>query len=490
MNLAELQKVHAHQTWAFGLLPPTLNLLNLLIASAVIATGAWLWGGAVAGLLGFLPVYAESIACVLGVTFVNFWFSKEIQTTILNIKESLSGRRYQNENINLRKTFKMTNDVVNRYFRRLYGDKHVDLVMGRLGAFEAKDQGYKFVGVTGRNGANSIYAISQTVLDKQSTMKPKHIAVWLIKEQIKSYYNRGWSNFFISMFEALSSTLTSLQESPSFIPKMIGLIASPLQFLLLLPKLIRRAHEYEAWREVVRMGYGFEAIEHLDIKGDRNRAQDVEPWVAIKRKMKQFAKRKPYTGWFASILSPITNWMDRFLEKNEWAFDDKSDWRLFSVANVIFLNIGRWVKELFADSPSGFNIKEVLKNDIEGYKQANDALKKELKDIYSSNKSKTQQKRLETRAVNKYKTALEQIKVRERQKQSENAPAKGSTKVLHRKYFDQENVENQAANAPRTNNPGFAPGYQAARRRMSDRQAQQHQPSNRSSARHRVRFAV
>lgn len=418
LSLADLNKVHAHSSWAYGLLPPTLNILNLLFASVAIASGLWIYNGAIAGLLGFLPVYAQTLAGILGLTAANFWFSREIQTIVLNVKEAESGNKFDNNNINLRKTFKFTNKLVNNYFSKIFKEKHKDLKLGRLGVFEAKDQGYKFVGAPGRDAGNSIYVISQAVLDKHSKMLPKHIAVWMLKEQVKAYYHRGWSNLIVSMFESWANTLSSLQASDSFLNKCLWLLASPLQFFLLLPKMVKRSHDYDAWKQVAQMGFGFEAIQHLDIKSNRNRNTRLKPWKMFSRKAKQFSKRTPYNGWFAGILRPAINWIDRFLEKNEWAWDDKSDWRLLSVVNAIFLNVGRWVQELFADAPSGYNVKEVLKDEIEGYRQAESELKAALRQAYKLSNG-PELKKAKKEAITQYQKVMDAIEKRERAKQNE-----------------------------------------------------------------------
>jgi hypothetical protein len=416
MRLSELHRVHAQNTWAYGLLPPTLNILSLLLASGVIASGAWLYTGTVAGLLGFLPVYAETVACMVGLTFANFWFSREIQTIILSIKEAESGITFANHDLNLRKAMKFQNRIINTFYKSIYKDKHSDLNIGRVGSFEPKDQGLKFVGVPGRNAGNSVYAISQAALNKNSQLHPRLIAAWMLKEQVKSYHSRGWSNLFVSLFESITNTLNSLQESEIFMHKFVWLLASPLQFFLLLPKMVKRGHEYEAWRELINMGYGLEAIEFLDIKSNPNRFGRAEPWVMIERREKRFAKREPYNGWFAFILRPFANWADSFLEKNEWAWDDKSDWRIFSVFGVVFLNIGRWVQELFADSPSGFNIKECLKKEIPDYKEVEGALKNEIKAALKI-KNPIERKAAKDKAIENYKRDMAKVKQKQYDRQ-------------------------------------------------------------------------
>ena len=405
----QLHQVHAHSSKIYGLLPPLTNLLYLVLAAGAIATGTWLWGGIVTAALTALPSSIGAISAVLGVTLMNFWFARELQTWILNLKEVEPTTDFANDGINLRSVFKLTNHIVNAHYAKQYGSRHVNLAVGRLGVFEAKDQGHKLVGVQGRNGANAVYAISQKVLDKDSAMKPKHIAVWLLKEQIKSYHNRGWAGLLVSIFESLNSTISSLQVSNSMLNRLLWLATTPLQLVLLVPKLIKRSHEFDAWRETIKMGYGFEAIEHLDIKSNRNRVTRPEPWEIIRRKAKHFAKRKPYNGFMAFIIRPITNRIDSYLEKNEWAYDDKNDWRLTTLANALFLNFGRWVQELFAETPNGYNIKEVLKNDIPGLSAANKTLKDELVAAYGKPAEKDR-KRAETKAIDNYKTRYEQIK--------------------------------------------------------------------------------
>lgn len=86
-----------------GFLPPLKSIVMLLLMSAALATGAWLWAGIFSYSVAFVPLLGEALGGVLILGTLNFLFSREINRLLLAVREFLPGKPEQlGQNVDMR----------------------------------------------------------------------------------------------------------------------------------------------------------------------------------------------------------------------------------------------------------------------------------------------------------------------------------------------------------------------------------------------------
>ncbi|MCS5712630.1 hypothetical protein [Candidatus Berkiella aquae] len=347
----------------YGLLPNFSTMLALLVASAAIAGGLWVWSFGLAFTAAFLPLFAKTVAAVVGMTALNFWFSREINTFMFSTREVRENFKFDEHNpTDLRKLVNQVRCEVNAHFKKVYGDKHQDIPMPRLLTFT--DHHFKMVTVEGRNPGKAAILFSSGALNSHDTnLNQRHMAALVAMQLVKIYHRRSLGGTLVGMGLDLVNTLENARSGNLFY-RVIGFLIWPLQFFLLLQRAIKRSYEYDAALTVVDMGRGMDLIDAIDFK--------VCPVLFEKPTYRRLAedqaskKRSEYNGPFASWVRWFTNWID----KQEYAGDDKTGWRILSAIDAIVRELGFFINELFDPNPRSTNLKTPMRQAIPGYEQA------------------------------------------------------------------------------------------------------------------------
>lgn len=361
-----------------GLLPNFYTLFTLLAVSAAIAGGLWMWSFGLAFSAAFLPLYAKTTLAVIGMTAVNFWFSREINTFMFATREVREGFKFDEHNpTDLRKLVNQVRCELNAHFKKVYGDAHQDIPMPRLLTFT--DHHFKIVTVEGRNPGKAALLFSSGSLNSHDTrLNQRHMAALVAMEMVKIYHRRSVSGTIARMGLDLINTLENAAKSANLFFRVVSFLIWPLQFFLILQRAIKRSYEYDAALKVVDMGRGMDLIDAIDFK--------VCPVLFDKPTFGRLTddqnakKRKPYDGYFASVIRWFTDWAD----KQEYAGDDKTGWRILSAIDACVREFGFWVNEIFEEKPRSTNLKGPMRDALPGYVQAKN--QSDLDKLYESDR--------------------------------------------------------------------------------------------------------
>lgn len=337
-----------------GIIPPVKTILALLLTSVVIACGMWLLigAGSAAAALGY-----SSLGVFL-VAGVNFWFGREINTFMLSTREVREKFEFSKKDnaTNLRELVEEVRDELNIYFRKEYGDQHVDLPMPRLLTFT--DHHFKIITVEGRNPGKAALFFSTGVMNFHDTNLTHNELKALIQvELVKIYMRRGIARTIVGMGTDFYTTLDNFL-SGNILAKVLGILAGRLQFFALVERSIKRSYEYEAAEIVVKCGRGVDLVSAID--------RTVHPFLEKKPTYKELRidqqekKRPPYNGWLQFIFKPIADWID----DEEYAEDDKTGYRFFSFFDILVRELGYLIKELWSPTPRATRLKDYLKEII------------------------------------------------------------------------------------------------------------------------------
>jgi len=346
-----------------GLLPNLSTIIALLVMSAAIAGGLWAWSFGLAFTAAFLPLYLKTTLAVVGMTAVNFWFSREINTFMFSTREVRENFKFDDHNpMDLRKLVNQVRCEVNAHFKKVYGDAHQDIPMPRLLTFT--DHHFKIVNVEGRNPGKAAILFSSGALNSHDTrLNQRHMAALVAMEMVKIYHRRSLGGTIVGMGLDLVSTLENARSANLFY-RVLGFLIWPLQLFLLIHRAIKRSYEYDAALKVVDMGRGMDLVDAIDLK--------VCPTLFDKPTYRRLAedqaakKRQPYNGYFASVVRWFTDWAD----KQEYAGDDKTGWRVLSAVDACVREFGFFINELFDPKPRSTNLKTPMRQALEGYEKA------------------------------------------------------------------------------------------------------------------------
>ncbi len=364
-NFANLAAISTpRSTRLGGILPPLKTLLALLLVATAIATGAWLWtgfwAGAMAGATSYLPLLGESILGVLGLSVVNYWFSREINTAMLSTREARAPFIYSRK-VNPTNLTKLVNHLrieVNEHFRKIYGAKHRDIPMPRLLTYSKVDIE---ISSDGRNPGRAGIFFSSGVFDyRRNNLDQRQLAALIEMELVKIYLRRGVSRTVVGMGASLANTLQNLNNSDFFLYRMLGILTGPLQFILLLERSINRSYEYEASAHVVACGRGIDLMNGID-KKVCNTLETVETGAELKADQNIY-KRAPYNGFMKALIKPFADWID----ENECAGDDKTGYRILSLPDIFVREGIFYFNELWKKEPRATNLKNYLRTIIKG----------------------------------------------------------------------------------------------------------------------------
>lgn len=373
LNFLFLSQISTGRTRRWKVFPPLVTLVTLLLLSLVSAMSLWLWGTFWS--TGFLSLFESSFLGVIGFAFVNFWFNREITTFMLGSREI--GKNFKFAKVSVRDErgvkrkiplhlYKIVSHLVeevNLHFSTeemiaKYGEP-CDIPMPRLCTFT--DHHFKIITVEGRNADNAAIFFSTGALSPHDTQMELHQLAALIEmELVKIYLRRGFARAITAMVADLSSALQNLHFGNVF-SKALGILAGPLQFFLLLERSNQRSYEYDAATEVVACGRGMDLLDAIDKKVCPTL---IEKGTFIELKEQQERKQRAplHPHWLLGpigmgVLKPIADWVDR----NEYATDNKRNYRFFSLLDIVVREGGYLVNELWKKEPRATSLKSHLR---------------------------------------------------------------------------------------------------------------------------------
>jgi hypothetical protein len=342
----------ARAPWQIGIIPPIKTILALLAFSGAIAGGLWLWGGlwtgVYASLSSFVPVIGKTLAATLGFTFLNFWFKRDIDAAMNSTRDIRDDVLYGPTNpVNVYKLVNHLRHEVNAHFRKKLGDKARDIPVPVL-LTTTDDGNFKIITSEGRNPGKAGIIFSSGAFDMRR-MDQRHLAALIEKELIKIYLRRGVYRTIVAMLTDLSSTLENLKTSEHMILRVLGALVTPFQFFLLWEKSINRTFEYEASKEVVECGRGYDLIGAMDRKVCNT--QVVFPMKTTFRRNQELHKREPYQGH-----GPI-KWLADWVDQHEYPGADKTGSRFFAFFDAVVNYALYLINELWNKLPRSTNEK-------------------------------------------------------------------------------------------------------------------------------------
>lgn len=351
----------SRSTWFKGLLPAPQTVFFLLLSSVAIAGGVALWFGigavASAMLAAYFPALNAPILATLGVfaaTVMNFWFTRDINTAALSTREVCDAFEYSN-NTDIINMVDSLRKELNIHFRAKYGDKHVDLPMPRLLTFT--EPHFKMITVEGRNPGKAAIFFSSGVFNyHDSNMTQKELAALIQMELVKIYMRRGVTRTILAMTTEFFSNISNMFSGHAW-AKVLGVLAGPLLFFSLIERSVKRSYAYEAGEEVIACGRGLDLIDAIDKKVCATLTS--KPTYAEMRanKAKPENSRVPYNGPLQFFLKPLADFVDR----NEYAKDDKTGYRFVSFFDILAREFTYHVNELWASEPRSTRTKEHFK---------------------------------------------------------------------------------------------------------------------------------
>tara|TARA_R110002110_G_scaffold65206_4_gene179951 strand:- start:32052 stop:33464 length:1413 start_codon:yes stop_codon:yes gene_type:complete len=351
-----------------GLLPPFGTALALLAMTFVISGGWWLWAGVAASSALFLPFYAKTFAAVCGLTILNFIFQKDIQHAIHAARPIEDKFTYDPENPT--KPNKLVDDLVsqlNNYFKKKYGDKHVDMPRPRLAT--TSHEHFEMDTILGMNPWHSeILFASGFFNHHHSKMDQRMMAAAITKELAKIYMRRGSSGLIVQMGMDMLNTLQALQNANSFF-KVLGILTWPLQFLFLVERSIKRSYEYEASKIVIELGRGTDLYRFLD--KDPCPTLTKKPDLAALSAQRDAQKRPAYDGPLKSIFGPIHKWI---VDNLEIPSDHHEHNILFVAISGIVRESLLYINELYASAPRGSRLREFVLSELQKRDGVKDAI--------------------------------------------------------------------------------------------------------------------
>lgn len=341
----------ARKTILKGLLPPLTTLCMLAAVSVGISFTVWAWMAALAAGAAIMPIFVTTTLAVVGLSFLNFWFSREIHSFMLSAREVREGFKFDDHNeLDLIKLVDHLRCEINAYFRSK-DSNHQDFPMPRLCTFT--DHHFKIITAEGRNPGKSAIFISSGALNSHDTrMDQKQLAALIQFELVKIYSRRGASRITVGMFSDFLNTFANARSGNLF-SQALGFIAGPLQFFQLLQRSVVRSYEYEAGAMVVELGRGMKLIDGIDNKICSTLAKKPTYVEMVQDQSRK--KRQPYTG-----RQPIKAFFD-WIDNHEYAGDDKTGYRLISFFDICVRELGYFFNEVFSEKPRATRLKDYLR---------------------------------------------------------------------------------------------------------------------------------
>ncbi len=361
--LAEISTSRA--PWKWGILPTVATMAMLLLAALSMAGTVWIgtaiWAGAFAKAAAFLPILSESVVWLLGVTAVNFWFSRDINRAILSTRDDSSTFVYS-QKTNPTQLYRLVEHItaeVNEHFRQTLGDKHKPIPVPSIFTYNNNTKEIE-ISNFGRNpGKSGLFFPVEVFNFSANNLNQRKLAALVEKEVVKIYLNRGFFRTIVNMGTTLANTLNMLSTSDNLLFRAIGFLTGPIQYVLLLEKAINRSFEYEATGHVIQCFRGPDLSPAIDC--GVNPFLEQPPTIAeIRAKKQEKQTRAPYTGFLSFIIRPFADWVDR----NELEEYDKTGSRLLSALDVAVGEFIFYIRELNKQKPRATNEKVYIRPNV------------------------------------------------------------------------------------------------------------------------------
>ncbi|MBS0288922.1 MAG: hypothetical protein JSS07_02645 [Proteobacteria bacterium] len=358
LNFAWLAEITTGRRPGFAsIIPPLKTIFALLALAMVMAGGMWLWTGfwtgIYANLATFIPMIGKGLAATLGLTVLNFWFSRDINAAMMSTRDIRDDVLYGPTNpVDVTKMVNQLCHEVNAHFKAQFGDAHRDLPVPVLLTY-TDDANFKIVTLEGRNPGKAALIFSSGAFDMRR-MNQRQLAALIQKELVKIYLRRGIGRTFVGMLSDLATSLENLNApGNAWYFRALGWLTGPFQLVLLWERSISRTYEYEASAEVVKMWRGPDLIDAMDRKVCPS--QLVFPMKSTLKRNQSLHKRDPYPAIGGPIKS-FTDWVDQ----HEYARADKTGWRIVSYFDCGINYTIYFINEVLNRVPRSTNEKQFV----------------------------------------------------------------------------------------------------------------------------------
>ena len=368
INFSTLAKLtNAERTYLKGLVLPMSTLLTFVGLAALMATGSWLWGGMLATASTLWSTSLISMAGIVGLSGLNYWFAREINAVNFGAAEVYPGELQDHEfKIDLVKMVDHLCAELDAHY------KTSPMPRPRIATFT--EHHHKIIGIPGRNAGRAALYISSGALSAHETnLSPKQLAVLLMLELDKVRSRRGMGYGIVGVGMEFMRTLDNLIHAKAWYVRALGVLLGPAQLLLFVQKGLARAYTYEACKTVVACGRGNDLKNALDHLGNPNRLQRLSGDDL--HQARQHNARRPYNQelyhWLVksyvsqlamvarpidALLKPLSDWVDA----NEWVNEDKNGYRLLSFFDIGVRELGNFFKEAHQGQSRGVNLKRYI----------------------------------------------------------------------------------------------------------------------------------
>jgi Zn-dependent protease with chaperone function len=369
-----VRKTTGANAYLFGVLPSFTTLLSLTLVAGAVAGSTVLLSSAAS----ILPVMGVTV----GIAFVNYFFSREIQTAMLGltptsayVKNDLGqeleqdwvydiGLKKQNGKkveYNFAKAMDHLRGVINAQY-----PNEAPLPRIRLGTIA--EHHYKLV-VTGRNPGKSMIAIANPGVFHTFKGKTREFNALMLQALAQIKLRSTFSGMAVGVVMDFGNLLTSFKNH-DFLPlKILGSVVSPFGQLLI-NSMSRTNAYYRADRIVAECGYGEDLIKALDILNNPNNIARVNTHRARR------VEAEP-TGRLAPVVRLGRN-VKGALRADSYPGEDETGYTVLQFIDNAVMRFAFFFKELFSAAPRMGHRKEEIKACIKAYQDKHEGKKPEM----------------------------------------------------------------------------------------------------------------
>lgn len=354
--------------YLYGILPKFTTFLSLAMVSGAIA-GTTLMLSTASSIL-------PAIGVTVGIAFVNYFFSREIQTAMLGLTPT-SAYVKNDEGVELEQDWtydigiKKSHDKKAEYnlakamdhLRGVINAKYLNdapLPPIRLGTFA--EHHYKLV-VTGRNPGKAMIAIANPGVFHTFKGKTREFNALMLQALAQVKLRSTFSGMMIGVAMDFGQLLKDLKDQ-EFLPlKMLGHAVAPFGQLLI-NAMSRTNAYYRADRIVAECGYGEDLIKALDLLNQPNNIARV----TTHRKKDKFVEPTGRFAWFKKMGHKIAD----ALRADSFPGEDETGFTVLQAIDNLVMRSAYFIKELFSAAPRMGHRKEEIKAFLKSYRATHD----------------------------------------------------------------------------------------------------------------------
>lgn len=357
--------------YLYGILPNFTTVLSLAIISGAVAGTTLLLATA----SSILPV----IAATVGVAFVNYFFSREIQSFMIGLTPTsayskapgeenlekdwiysfgLVDKASQERNYNFALAMDNLREVINKA-----SPEYSPLPRIRIGTFA--EAHHKIV-ITGRNPGKGMIAIANIGTFELFAGRPRAFNALMLQALAQIQLRSTFSGMIVGILMDFANLLKDLKDKDSGPLKLLGHLVSPFSQLLI-NAMSRTNVYYRADEIVAKCGYGKDLIEALDTL---NQPANVEQVESHRNRIERPVRPEP-TNW---IMRLWRNFEDK-VRADSFPGEDETGYVLLQALDNMVLRFGFYFKELFSAAPRMGHRKDAINAYIEKYKETHDGAK-------------------------------------------------------------------------------------------------------------------